>query len=136
MILIGLPLTFFLLGPREYGALAAGSTGLAVKMVFTQFLSVNIQLWVNAKYLKQSPRAFLVHQAGVLLMFSVAAWGCSHLVSSLLPASNFMVQFLLSGILYSVAILGLVLVFPWTGALQKSEISQLLVQLKDLRKSR
>jgi hypothetical protein len=126
---IGLPLTFFLLGPKEFGALEAGATGLAVKMVFMQFLSINIQLWFNSKYLSLSFWKFLFHQMLVIFIFVSIAWGCSHLVSLLPFASHFVTQFLISGIIYSLMILGFIWAFPWIAALKKGEMSGLLIQL-------
>jgi hypothetical protein len=124
-----LPLTFFLLGPKEYGALQAGAIGLATKTLFMTFLGVNIQLWSNTKVLKLSFLEFLFHQIIVVSTFIVIAVGCSQAVASLLSTVHFTVQFFISGILYTVIVLCLVWIYPWLCALKKSEISELAVQM-------
>lgn len=43
-MLIGLPITYFLIAPGHMLGLNAGATGLAVKMVALQFVAVNVQL--------------------------------------------------------------------------------------------
>jgi hypothetical protein len=129
LIFIGLPLTFFLLGPKEYGALQAGAIGLAVKTLLMTSLSVNIQLWFNTKYLKVSFLQFLFHQLIVVSIFILIAMGCSQTVSLLFSKAHFAVQFFISGTLYTIIVLCLVWTFPWLGALEKSEISGLALQI-------
>jgi len=46
VMLIGLPITWFVLAPRDMGGIDEGSFGLAIKMVIVQFLGVNLQLWL------------------------------------------------------------------------------------------
>lgn len=131
LVFISLPLTFFLLGPKEYGALEAGATGLSVKMVFMGLLSTNILLWYNSKYLELSFRNFLIHQVFVISVFVLVAWGCSHMVSLLFVTSHFLTQFLISGIIYTLIIMSLVWFFPRIVASKQSEISALLIQVKN-----
>ena len=122
-----MPLSLFLLGPKEYGLLETGATGLAIKMVFMQFIAVNIQLWFNTKYLKIPFLKFLFHQFIVVSIFVAFATGCSQIVASLFLKVHFIAQFLISGILYTAVILCFVWLFPWLGALKKNEISALYV---------
>lgn len=124
-------MTFFLLGPKDYGAFETGATGLAVKMVFMQFLSVNIQLWFNAKFLKLPFKNFLFHQFFVLLIFVSIAFGCSLSISLLLIKAHFLIQFLISGIVYAAVIFIVVWRFPWIAALKRVEISDMLRQLRN-----
>jgi O-antigen/teichoic acid export membrane protein len=56
--ILGVIFTFFLLGPHKYGGLNLGANGLSLKMMLLQMISVNVQLWFNAKYLKYSFKAF------------------------------------------------------------------------------
>ena len=46
-MLIGLPVTYFLIASREQWGLDAGATGLAIKMVSLQLIAVNVQLYFN-----------------------------------------------------------------------------------------
>jgi O-antigen/teichoic acid export membrane protein len=126
LIFIGLPLTFILLGPREYGALQTGATGLAAKMVMIQFLSVNIQLWYNAKMMKLPFRSFFIHQILVISAFVALALISSYAARSVLQGTHFFVQFLGSGFLYTLCILGLVLFYPAICGMKKAEVVSVL----------
>ena len=53
-MLIGLPVTYFLIAPGDKWGINAGATGLAIKMVLLQFIAINVQLYFNSKYLKFS----------------------------------------------------------------------------------
>jgi len=130
LIFLGLPLTFFLLGPREYGALQAGATGLAVKMVLIQIISVNIQLWYNAKMMNLPFKKFFNHQWIVITAFLSIAIACSYAVHAVLIETHFSVQFLITGFLYSLGIAGLAIIFPSLFAVRKDEIALLLNYLK------
>jgi hypothetical protein len=44
-ILAGLPVTYLLIAPADKMGLNAGATGLAIKMVLLNFISVNIQVF-------------------------------------------------------------------------------------------
>ncbi len=129
LFLIGLPLTIFLLGPEKYGALQSGAIGLAAKTMVMTSLSVNIQLWFNTKYLKVSFSRFLIHQFIVVSIFIVVAAGCSQAVALLFSTDHFAGHFFVAGILYTIIVSCLVWCFPWMGALKKSQISELAVQM-------
>lgn len=126
LLFIGLPLTFFLLGPRSYGALQAGATGLAIKMVLLNILSVNIQLWYNTRFMNLSFKYFFGHQLLVVAAFSTIALICSYAVRTLWSQTHFGVQFLASGFFYTVLIAGLGIAFPRLFALRREEIIGLL----------
>jgi O-antigen/teichoic acid export membrane protein len=123
---IGLPLSYFLLGPRDYGALQAGATGLAAKMVFLQFVSVNIQLWYNTRLMNLSFNYYIGHQLLVIAVFIVIALACSYLVRVVLSDAHFGIQFLTSGFIYTLLIAGVGLSFPRIFALQRKELSHYL----------
>jgi O-antigen/teichoic acid export membrane protein len=118
-----LPLTFLLLGPKEYGGLQAGATGLASKMLFITFVSVNVQLWFNARLMNLSFKYLLGHQLLVAAVFSSAALACSYAVHTVLGGMHFVAQFFASGLLYTIAIAGLGLAFPSLFALRREEIT-------------
>ncbi|MBM3244540.1 MAG: hypothetical protein FJZ15_01935 [Candidatus Omnitrophica bacterium] len=122
IISIGIPMTFILLGPKDFGALQAGATGLAIKMVFLQILSVNIQLWNNSKFLNLKFASFLRHQIVVITVFILAALLGSLLMSTLFPAMNFILRFLLSGMFYSAVSFLLIIFKPDFFNLDKKEI--------------
>ncbi|MFZ2197193.1 MAG: hypothetical protein WAV13_05625 [Thermodesulfovibrionales bacterium] len=126
LFFVGLPLTFFLLGPKSYGALQSGATGLAIKMVVLQIASVNIQLWYNTQMMKLPFAKFFVHQVVIILVFVCAAFMSSYMVSSILGHVHFMLQFIISGLIYTTAIFGVAVSFPSTFSLRQEEISKIL----------
>ena len=127
---LGLPLTFLLLGPKDHGGLQAGATGLAAKMVFLQFTSVNIQLWFNTRLMNLSFKYFFGHQLLVVAAFSTIALICSYAVRTLWSQTHFGVQFLASGFFYTVLIAGLGIAFPRLFALRREEIMGLIIPSK------
>ena len=129
--IIGLPVTFFLLGPKTYGGLQSGATGLAIKMVLIQFLAVNAQLWFNLKLLKLSFWKFFGHQIVVLALLLSVALICSSIVEKAIPNFSFLIQFLISGFLYTLLSLALMLVYPRFFALRKEEIATLWHSIKE-----
>lgn len=72
-IALGFILTVWLLGPARFGGLALGSVGLATKMVLSQVVVVNVQLWVICRQLNLSFWRLLRNQTVTLLMFSAIA---------------------------------------------------------------
>lgn len=133
LIFISLPLTFILLGPKEYGAMQAGATGLAIKMVLIQFISVNVQLWYNTKMMDLSFKKFFNHQWIVIMAFFSIAIACSYSIRTLLTEMHFVIQFLVTGILYTLCIVGLTIIFPSLFAVRKNEIALVLNCMRIMR---
>jgi O-antigen/teichoic acid export membrane protein len=92
-MMTGLVATWVLLAPSDDGGLAAGSVGLAAKMVLVQFVAVNVQLWFNLKSLGLKFRHFFIHQIGVVAGLLTMAWLATTVVGmmSLSRISNFIV---------------------------------------------
>ena len=124
-VISGLPLTFFLLGPKTLGGLQAGATGLAIKMVLIQIVAVNVQLWYNSRLLKLSFARFCGHQIIVPLCFLTIAIIGSYSVAKGLPTAHFIIQFIVSGFIYTISILLLLLAFPRLMALTKADLAEL-----------
>lgn len=120
-----LPITILLLGPQEYGALQLGAVGLAGKMVIMQFIGVNIQLWYNAKLIRFSFTNLLRHQLLVLFIFVPIALFSSYCARTLLHEFHFIIQFLFSGTVYSVAILSIILFYPTICSLTKEDVTKI-----------
>ena len=96
----GLILTWGLLAPSAEGGLAAGSMGLAIKMVLLQLVAVNIQLWFNLKDIGLKFRFYVLHQAGVvtglLLLACLASTGVAVVGLGRLG------EFVLAGLVYTI----------------------------------
>lgn len=126
MILVSLPLTFFLVGPAEYGALHGGATGLALKMVAIQLLSTNLQLFYLARLLQLPFLRLLGHQLLTALLFLAIAAAASRGAALLLPGEDPFRKFLLSGVCYSAGVALLVLAAPSLAAVKREEILRLI----------
>ena len=55
--------------PTAYYGFNLGAIGLAIKVVGLQFLFVNIQLWLNTKFLKISYMHLLLNQIKIVALF-------------------------------------------------------------------
>jgi len=111
--LISLPLTYFLIAPKELLGLNAGANGLAIKMVVVNFLIVNVLLYYNARLLKLSFLWYLGHQIISVLVLSTIAVFSSFFVRSLSGISeNVLITFILSGIVYAVICFLFVYAYP------------------------
>lgn len=130
MILLSLPLTYYLIGPIEYGALQGGSTGLAVKMVAITVLSVNVQLLYISRLLKLPFMKLLGHQILIISIFVAVALASSHSVRLVSSGSSAFWQFMFAGAIYSIGIFSLVLTFPALCAMKRDEFRQLWISLR------
>ena len=100
IMLIGLPVTFFLLAPEKLFGLNFGSVGLALKMIFLQFIEVNILLWFNSKYLEFSFFQLFSHQFYTIIAFATVSY-LSILVGNVL-SDRLILSFLISGLFYTI----------------------------------
>jgi len=94
------------------------AVGLAYKMILIQFIGVNIQLYFNAKLLNLDMKHFIWHQVYAVLFFIVLAMVPTLLISFSSP----MVEFLISGFLYTFLVIIFIYVFPQTFAISRDEI--------------
>ena len=131
-MLIGIPISYFLIAPESKMGLNAGATGLAIKMVVVQFLGVNVHLYFNCRFLKLNFWRYMGHQVlsvFLLLVFSALA---SHAVDmSSIHRNSMIIRFLLSGMLYSTMVLGLLYYFPLLFGLERKDISSALRSVAD-----
>jgi len=120
-----LPVTFFLLAPKGMYGLNVGATGLAIKIVSLQFAIINVRLFFNARLLKLNFWSYVCHQLGCIGVLTVSAFIVAKAVDQIIEPSNMIVNFLISGIIYTgfVTILGLI--FPVVFGLKKSDVQML-----------
>ena len=109
---IGIPISYFLLASRGGWGLNLGASGLAVKIVVLQIITVNLRLWFNAKYLKLKFLRFLFHQALILLVFSILSLAAKMISDFIISQS--ICAFLLAGLIYTILVLSLLYYFPQT----------------------
>ena len=122
-MLIGLPVTFFLIAPEKYYGLHAGAFGLAIKMVLIQFLGVNVQLYFNTKYLELHFIKYFGHQlftvACFLVLAIIASWGINEIA---LLHNKIILGVLVSGSLYAVLVTVIIYYFPVVLGLAKQDV--------------
>lgn len=125
---VGLILTWLALAPRHFGGLAAGSEGLAVKMLLAQFLGVNLQLWFNLKHLHLSFSRFFAHQIVVVGAFLGLAWASTLMIqyAGLPPVP----EFIGSGALYTLCVASVVLRWPEVAGASREDVRRLAARLR------
>ncbi len=130
-MLIGLPVTYFLIAPTEKMGLNAGATGLAIKMVALQFIWVNTQLYFNARLLNLSFKRYLGHQifsVGCLLTIAyIATFSIDQIIGL---NQNIIFGFILAGIVYTLLVAGIVYYLPVVFGLKRQDIQSVVRLIK------
>ena len=122
-IAIGIPLTWILIAPGTIGGKELGAAGLAIKTVGLQFLTVNIQLWLNSRLLGLNFRKLLAQQMLVPIIFSLCADVVSRLVGSI--ELGRLAGFLAAGCVYTLAVLICFIALPRTFGLERQDIDRM-----------
>ena len=126
-MMLGLPFTYFLLAPSGKMGLDAGATGLALKMVIQQFLGVNVQLFFNARFLSLKFTNYLIHQVVSVGIMIILAFGADYLINHVfLISGNIIINFILSGMLYTFLVGAFSCVLPELLGLHKSDIRKIM----------
>jgi len=121
---LGMLFSFFLIYIFDLGAM-----GLAMKMLFLQFIGVSIQLYFNAKFLKLNIYYFFKHQFLALLFFFILAY-----TASLISMKTPLYSFLLSGVIYTIFVIIFVYMFPQIFAVSKDELQKYVLRLRSVIK--
>jgi O-antigen/teichoic acid export membrane protein len=100
-MLLGIPLGYFLTAPRSALGLEAGALGLAIKTVAVQFLSVNLLIYYNCRFLKVPFARNLAHQLRALIFPTLAAFFCHRLIHSSLIHASDLTKLIASGMAFS-----------------------------------
>lgn len=123
---LGLLLAFFMVAPRELLGFEAGATGLAIKFVVLQFISVNIQLWFNAKFLGLRFHRYFGHQILCLVFLLLVSFSSKYIIGSIDGLHEHgLIVFLLSGVLYTIIVIIAVLCLPILFGLSRKNINNM-----------
>jgi O-antigen/teichoic acid export membrane protein len=98
-----------------------GAVGFAWKMVLIQIIGVNVQLYFNTRFLKINMMSFIIHQIYAVFFFSFFAY-----LSSFVSLNNALLEFLLSGCIYSLLVGIGIFLFPQIISSNKQEIAKLI----------
>jgi O-antigen/teichoic acid export membrane protein len=124
--------SYLLIAPPSAFGLGLGSVGLALKTVGAQFLTINVLLWFNARFLGQSYLRYLAHQLAAIAVFLGCAYGAMTVVSTGLPAvgsTGLLLHLIATAVLYGVAVLLLIAVCPTLLGLSRGELKAALRSL-------
>lgn len=133
----GLVLAWLLLAPANLWGFNLGATGLAIKTVSVQFLSVNIYLWLIAQFVPFHFWRNLGHQLLCLLCLLFLAWGCRQISLQITgPESYFTMRFILSGFFYTIAVSLSALLAPRLLGMTRRDAREILRRFQIWRRSR
>ena len=118
-LLPGLPLTYYLIGPVEMNCLNMGATGLALKMVIIQIVSVNVQLFYVSKFLNLNFKKYFSHQFIVIGLFLLIAFFSNITIRYLIEDVDMIYRLFINLAVYSILILSVALMFPRIFGLDK-----------------
>ncbi|NQU31750.1 MAG: oligosaccharide flippase family protein [Bacteroidetes bacterium] len=118
---IGFFISLLLMTPVEFFGFGLGAEGLAIKMVLIQFISVNIYLWINTRFLKLSFLKFFGHQIFVITSLSILANSSKYFTAFII--NDILINFFITGIIYSVLVLMLIKFYPRIVAMTRKEFN-------------
>ena len=126
-LIIGLPITYFMIAPKNNMGLDAGATGLAIKTVLINILSVNVLLYYSARFLHLTFWKFVAHQIIVIASFVLCAACVTSVINKIfLGHSNIILTFAISGILYAFVIGAFFLWKPIIFGLNRKDVNYIL----------
>lgn len=127
-MLAGVPITYFLIAPKRFFGMEAGAIGLAVKTLVTGFVTVNVLLYFNVKFLNLAFWKYVAHQIAsavfLLAIAIIAGIGVSH--AAVLWKNQIVISFLFSGAVYTAIVAVCVYIYPGIFALTKNDIKRLI----------
>lgn len=134
-LLVGLPVTFFLLAPEKYYGLNAGSIGLAIKLVLLQIIGVNVQLFYNSRLLGFAFWKYFLHQIICVGYLILIAFISMRVIDSMRYFNeNIILNLLFSGIIYTSVVFITGYNFPLAFGLKKEDLQSVMGSLLALRK--
>ena len=122
-IIIGFPVIYILLAPKSDFGFNLGATGLALKLVIVQFIGVNVQLFYNANFLKFRFLNYFLHQIISVTFFIAISFIAKLFIDRILfMKDHILINFITSGLLYSIIVSISCFYFPMIFGLKKDDI--------------
>ncbi len=129
-LVLSLPLTYFLIAPHDKWGLNAGATGLAIKMVVVNVMTVNVQLYFNTKLLNLNFWRYIGHQivnvAALLIAAIISVVLLDHVLFS---DGSIITNFTLSGCIYVVLVSVMILLYPPVFGLTRADVAVALKRI-------
>lgn len=128
----GLATAWFLLAPPSLWGLNLGATGLAIKTVAVQFISVNIYLWLASRMVPFDFYANLLHQMVIVVVFTLLAIASQGMVEATgLFLTRPVPRILMSGSLYTLLVCAVSLWNPRLLGMSRQELKDLYGRIKN-----
>jgi len=130
------PITFILIAPHAYYGLELGAVGLAISMVATQFLTVNIFIYYISRFINIKIKKLLFHQISSAIIFLVISYGCSKTIQISTTFDDLVLNQLsnlfLRGVVYFLLTILVLYTYPKILALERSDVNRLLLKLRSM----
>jgi O-antigen/teichoic acid export membrane protein len=134
-LILGMPVTYFLIAPHSALGLNAGATGLAIKMVLQQIFVVNVMLYYNAKVLNLRFWKYVGHQMVSLAGLLATAITVKVMVDMAMPLPKYIIlPFLAGGMLYTLIVMVAVMNKPIIFGLDREDIVMAYTKLRKVLK--
>lgn len=134
-VILGLPLTYFLVAPAGKLGLNAGATGLAIKMVLLNIISVNVQLYFNVKQLSLPFWRYVGYQVSSIGCLLLLAFFSTRGVDYFLVfRAHILINFMVAGLCYSIMVIGLAYFLPVVFGVNREDINLFLARMKSIFK--
>ncbi len=120
LLCLSLFVSYFFLAPHHLYGLNLGAAGLALEMITSQIIGVNILLFFISRFLAISFRKHLIHQVSVLFIYS-----CMGIVSFYITniiTRNIIASFTVAGMIYSLLAIIMLYAFPHIFGIQAQDI--------------
>ncbi|MBQ7738451.1 MAG: oligosaccharide flippase family protein [Desulfovibrionaceae bacterium] len=131
----GFILTWLLLAPNEFFGFNLGATGLAIKTVVVQFITVNAYLCLASRFIPLNFLKNLIHQILSLLFLLALAYAAKEFTLFFdLGSQISLLRFLASGLLYSIVVALACLIIPQLLGLDRQQLKELIRRFNPLKR--
>ncbi|MDR1856182.1 MAG: lipopolysaccharide biosynthesis protein [Desulfovibrio sp.] len=119
------------LAPAEYFGLNLGATGLAIKTVLVQYVTVNVYFWLVSRFLPLSFKRNFLHQLWSLaVLLAVAFLSREVTVHMGFGSVDSIWRFLVSGVCYSVAVAAVCWSCPALLGLSRQDVREFVIRIR------
>jgi O-antigen/teichoic acid export membrane protein len=121
---IGLFFSYFFVFFLQWGA-----EGFAWKMILSQIIGVNIQLFLNVKKLHLNHFKFIFHQVYTVIIFSVLAFLSNVMVTF---NTDIKLDFMITGMIYTLFTFLIIWIMPFVIGSSRKELTTICLKIKNL----
>ncbi len=127
----GLGTAWVMLAPSALFGFGLGATGLAIKTVCVQLVTVNLYLWLASRFVPLHFARNVCHQLWSLgLLFLLALCARYLTMAAGLGEISSIMRFFCSGVIYTILAGVCILAFPRLAGMRRAELAELFVRLR------